>query len=645
MFPRIVRTNKSYASYEYLAISESVRDAQGKSTTKNIANLGNVKNFSKENIKGLIDGLIRLFEIEDYALSDQIEILESLEHGSIILWRALWKKMDLAHQIKILLSKKQSRIKIDVEKYVEVMVVNRCVNPLSKLGATRWFETTCYKMMKGYHDLDTEVEYFYRSMNYLLKIKDELELAVFHRLRDLFSVNVRLTFYDITSTFFYSDACPLGAKGVSRDMRPDLEQVVIGVVTTYEGYPIKHYVFEGNTKDETTVGKVVEDLKRNFNIEETTFVGDRGMITKLNLRRLEGEEFDYIMGVKHRQDELVQMFFDKDGLPEDLYRDYRDLKIQEKKAAVKDFLLWKSEKILKENKVKYNRKSLARLREKVYSLDNENAEIKYADFREILEELDGGPDNETCKKIFRLIKKYQGRYQDTIRTVVSLNKERKAAAKKNRDAKLSKLSEELEKFFSSGKNKRKRENVEKKIYDVFEGYKKRYKKFYLWKKNPDDEIITGFRLDREKIAQEEKYDGIFILTTNRDEDDLPSEKVVESYKNLKEVEQLFDDLKHFVDINPVRHWLEIRVRAHVFLCVLALLLKRIFEIECLKNKASMEPLETVAKSKLVKYRLKFSEKGNRYQEIPKVTNNTKEQKRIFDLVGIKNPMSLEDYAW
>ena len=90
-----------------------------------------------------------------------------------------------------------------------------------------------HKMMKGYHDLDTEVEYFYRSMNYLLKIKDELELAIFHRLRDLFSVNVRLTFYDITSTFFYSDACPIGAKGVSRDMRPDLEQVVIGVAVGY----------------------------------------------------------------------------------------------------------------------------------------------------------------------------------------------------------------------------------------------------------------------------------------------------------------------------------------------------------------------------------------------------------------------------
>ncbi|KPA12493.1 hypothetical protein MHK_007300, partial [Candidatus Magnetomorum sp. HK-1] len=46
---------------------------------------------------------------------------------------------------------------------------------------------------------------------------------------------------------------------------------------------IKHYVFEGNTKDETTVIEVVKKLKKEFNINDTTFVGDRGMITKLNL--------------------------------------------------------------------------------------------------------------------------------------------------------------------------------------------------------------------------------------------------------------------------------------------------------------------------------------------------------------------------
>ena len=518
MFPRIVKSNKTSGSYEYLVISESVWTGNGKSTTKNIANLGNVRNFSRENIKGLIDGLLRLFEIEDYALSDQIEVLECLEHGSIILWRALWKKLNLSRQIKSLLQRKESRIKIAVEKYVEIMVVNRCVNPLSKLGATRWFGTTGYKMMKGYHDLNTEVEYFYRSMNYLLKIKDELELAIFQRLQNLFSINVKMTFYDITSTFFHTDSCPISAKGHSRDMRPDKEQIVIGVVTSYEGYPIKHYVFEGNTKDETTVGKVLQDLKHNFNIEETTFVGDRGMISKLNLQRLESEEFDYIMGVKHRQNEMVQIFFDRNGLPENEYTKYNDLKIQDRKIAVKDFLLWKTEKILKESKVKYTQKSLTQLKDKLSVLDNDTA-VKYADFKEILEDLDSNSDNKIRKKIFGLIKKYKNQYEDVIRTVVCLNEERKAISRKRRNFKLSERTEELEKIFSPGRKKLAAPEINKKINDVFDGYKRRFKKFFIWKKESESGTVTGFELDQGKIVDEEKYDGIFILTTSRDEND------------------------------------------------------------------------------------------------------------------------------
>jgi len=644
MFPRIVKSNKTSGSYEYLVISESVWTGNGKSTTKNIATLGNIKNFSKENIKGLIDGLIRLFEIEDYALSDQIEVQESLEHGNIILWRALWKRMKLSHLIKSLLSQKESRIKIDVEKYIEIMVVNRCVNPLSKLGVTRWIDTTCYKIMKGYSELETDVEYYYRSMNYLLKIKEELELAVFQQLRNLFSINVKMTFYDITSTFFHTDSCSISAKGHSRDMRPDKEQIVIGVVTSYEGYPIKHYVFDGNTKDETTVGKVVQDLKTNFNIEETTFVGDRGMISKLNLQRLENEEFDYIMGVKHRQDEMIQMFFDNNGLPENEYTQYNDLKIQDRKIAVKDFLLWKTKKILKESKVKYSEKSLDLLKKHISTFDNDT-EIKYADLKNILEKIDSGNDNKTRKKIFRLIKKYKNQYENVIRTVICLNEERKAISKKRRDFKLNERSQELEKIFSSRRKKLTSQEINKKINDVFDGYKKRFKKFFNWETESETGTLTGFRLDRRKILEEEKYDGIFILTTSREENDLETEKIVKSYKNLQEVEQLFDDLKHFVDVRPMRHWLEIRVRAHVFLCILALLLKRIFEIDCLKNKAVMEPLEIISKSKLVMHRLRFSEKEERCLIVPKVTTTTDEQKNIFGLVGIRNPMGLEDYTW
>ncbi len=289
MFPRIAKSKKKSKTYEYLVISESVRIKGKGSTTRNIANLGNVNKFRTEDIENLIDGLIRLFNVDKYGLSQGVEIIESLEHGSIIFWKKLWSQMELSKTIKRLIKQADPRIKIDVEKYVEMMVINRCVSPLSKLGATRWVERTCYKAMKGYHDLSLDVERFYRSMDYLLKIKDKLELALYERLKTLFSINVKLTFYDITSSFFYTENCPIGKNGYSRDNRPDREQIVIGVVTSHEGYPIKHYVFDGNTKDETTVIEVVRQLKEEYRIEETIFVGDRGMISRLNIDVIAGQ--------------------------------------------------------------------------------------------------------------------------------------------------------------------------------------------------------------------------------------------------------------------------------------------------------------------------------------------------------------------
>ncbi|MDM8560364.1 transposase [Candidatus Parabeggiatoa sp. HSG14] len=102
--------------------------------------------------------------------------------------------------------------------------------------------------------------------------------------------------------------------GYSRDKRSDCEQIVVGVVTSYEGYPIKHYVFKGSTTDSTTVVKVVEDLKRSYHIDETIFVGDRGMITRLNLDTLTNLGYDYIMGVKLHQDSLFQMLVEQDKI-------------------------------------------------------------------------------------------------------------------------------------------------------------------------------------------------------------------------------------------------------------------------------------------------------------------------------------------
>ena len=89
---------------------------------------------------------------------------------------------------------------------------------------------------------------------------------------------------------------------------------------------------------------------------------------------------------------------------------------------------------------------------------------------------------------------------------------------------------------------------------------------------------TGkLKLNKAKIAVEEQLYGKYLVSTS--DDGLKAEDVVVGYKQLAAIERVFRDLKHVIDIRPVLHRLADRIRAHVLLCWLAMLLIRVTENE------------------------------------------------------------------
>jgi transposase len=80
----------------------------------------------------------------------------------------------------------------------------------------------------------------------------------------------------------------------------------------------------------------------------------------------------------------------------------------------------------------------------------------------------------------------------------------------------------------------------------------------------------SYRRDDQKIAAEAKLDGLYVIRTSVAADKLSSEAAVRVYKDLSKVERAFRSLKTVdLKVRPIFHWLETRVRAHVFLCMLA----------------------------------------------------------------------------
>ena len=84
-------------------------------------------------------------------------------------------------------------------------------------------------------------------------------------------------------------------------------------------------------------------------------------------------------------------------------------------------------------------------------------------------------------------------------------------------------------------------------------------------------------VDQQKVRAEERVDGKFLLSSS--DDSLAAEEIALGYKQLIEVERGWRTLKHTLDLRPVHHRKEERIRAHVLLCFLALLLTRVIEVE------------------------------------------------------------------
>jgi transposase len=92
------------------------------------------------------------------------------------------------------------------------------------------------------------------------------------------------------------------------------------------------------------------------------------------------------------------------------------------------------------------------------------------------------------------------------------------------------------------------------------------------------ELKSGkLKIDTAKVKQEEKLDGKYLLSTS--DQHLSAEDIALGYKQLLEVERSFRTLKGTLSLRPIYHSKDDRIRSHVLLCWLALLLIRIAEVE------------------------------------------------------------------
>jgi len=534
MFLRSVKA--ANGRHEYLRLVENFR--QGEKTRQRVVlHIGR-----KDLLAPHLDALVRLLQADQsdpaWISREQISAPQSWTWGPLLVARHLFDSLSLS----VLLDEtaKHPRHRQPLSERVFPLVANWLTRPGSEHALAGWLEDFYVVTAQGQRWVPEwkqsrrvkvsfeQLRLWYETLDELLAEKQRLEVAVWQQLRDLFSVEPELVFYDITSTYFEGQGpAELGRFGYSRDGKPRHRQIVVGVVMM-EGWPIAHHVFAGNRLDQTTVAEVVQDLRQRFGLGRVVFVGDRGMVTLKNVEHLREEGQGYLVGLQRRNRKDVPDYIEQ--------------------AAALDAWQECPAGISASEQVPPPRTRVCEV-----------------------------PGKQPGVRVFVVHSEEREQYERGMREL-SMERVRKDLEALRLRVEKGELKE-AEKIGAAAAKALVRNHGHR-----YFGWELRRNRFHYF------EHPVNF-------PRERACEGKYVIQT--EEQNLSPVEAVASYKQLNEVERGFAHLKGLMEVRPVYHHKDDRVRAHVFVAALALLLDRALEKtlraagSTLSSPAAWQALETV----------------------------------------------------
>jgi hypothetical protein len=300
------RRRKDGSVVRYVQLAHN-RRARGVTQAEVLLNLGREDDLDVEGLRRLASSISRYTDGESAdaaeAVGEGLEVVESRPVGGAFVLDALWRRLGVADAIAAAVGAR--RFATDVERVCFALVANRALKPFSKLAAADWASNDVH--IPGLEAMDEDQAY--RAMDVLAAADTEARVqeAVFFAVADLLNLEVDLLFFDPTSTYFERDEPERDADGEpgfrsfghSKDHRPDLPQVVIGLAVTREGIPVRVWVWPANTNDQTVISEVKDDLA-GWRLGRCVWVVDRGFSSDDNLRYLTRAGGHWIAGERMR---------------------------------------------------------------------------------------------------------------------------------------------------------------------------------------------------------------------------------------------------------------------------------------------------------------------------------------------------------
>ena len=309
--------DKRIGPYTYIYLVENVRE-NGRTKQRIIANLGRREVVVA---RGDLDRLARSVA----RLAQRSMVLSLVEGeappnlvcrriGPALLFERLWQEVGCRAVLEELAGQRQ--FEFAAERATFLTVLHRLFVSGSDRAAEKWRADYRINGTEG-----LQLHHLYRTMAWLGEPladqtgaselaprcrKDIVEEALFARRRDLFA-ELSVVFMDTTSLSFEGQGGEeLGRRGHSKDYRPDLNQMIVGLVMDQDGRPLCCELWPGNTADVTTLLPVVNRLRTRFGVGRLCVVADRGMISTETIAALEERKLEYILGVRERSSAEVR---------------------------------------------------------------------------------------------------------------------------------------------------------------------------------------------------------------------------------------------------------------------------------------------------------------------------------------------------
>jgi transposase len=311
MFARV----KKSGLYEYLQIVQNRREGT-RTIQRVVATIGRMDQIQeKGEIENLVRSLSRFSEKVLLVLSGKSDVrTDAKKIGPALICERLWNELEIGKIIRRFLAER--KFGFDVERAIFLTVLHRLFVSGSDRSCDRWHRDY---VIDGVDALS--LHHLYRAMAFLGEeledqkdctpfaprcTKDVIEEDLFLARRDLFS-GLDCVFFDTTSIYFEGEGGEtIGELGHTKDHRPDLNQMVVGVILDDHGQPVCCEMWPGNTTDVTTLVPVIKRLRSRFAIGRICVVSDRGMISAKTMAYLEEEKIPYILGARMRKSKEVK---------------------------------------------------------------------------------------------------------------------------------------------------------------------------------------------------------------------------------------------------------------------------------------------------------------------------------------------------